>query len=104
MKYLLSFIILFGTPTSVQASDENGEIFCLAKNMYFEAGNQPIAGKIAVGHVVMNRVYSMSYPDTVSGTITGKEQLFRLEICVSFLGSVMVNLIYQKIVIHGCIH
>jgi hypothetical protein len=29
MKYLLSFIILFGTPTSVQASDENGEIFCL---------------------------------------------------------------------------
>jgi spore germination cell wall hydrolase CwlJ-like protein len=69
MKYLLSFIILFGTPTSVQASDENGEIFCLAKNMYFEAGNQPIAGKIAVGHVVMNRVYSMSYPDTVCDVI-----------------------------------
>ena len=24
--------------------DENGEAFCLANNIYFEAGNQPLAG------------------------------------------------------------
>ena len=32
----------------VMASDENGEVVCLAKNIYFEAGNQPLAGKVAI--------------------------------------------------------
>lgn len=69
MRYLLSFIILFGTPTSIQASDENGEVYCMAKNIYFEAGNQPLAGKIAVSQVVLNRVYSIAYPDDICGVI-----------------------------------
>ena len=32
------------------------EQYCLALNMYREAGNQSVAGMIAVGRVVMNRV------------------------------------------------
>lgn len=32
------------------------QIQCLAENTYFEAGNQPTKGKIAVNNVVMNRV------------------------------------------------
>lgn len=51
------------------ASDENGEAYCMAKNIYFEAGNQPVAGKIAVSQVVLNRVYSVAYPDTVCDVI-----------------------------------
>ena len=38
---------------------------CLAKNAYFEARNQSDAGMIAVTHVVLNRVASDQYPDTV---------------------------------------
>ena len=53
----------------VMASDENGEAFCLAKNIYFEAGNQPVAGKIAVAQVVQNRVEHRAYPDTICGVI-----------------------------------
>ena len=34
--------------------DENGEAFCLAQNIYFEAGNQPLAGKLAVAHVAVS--------------------------------------------------
>ena len=38
---------------------------CLAKNIYFEARNQSTAGQIAVSHVVMNRVKSKKYPNTI---------------------------------------
>ena len=51
------------------ASDPNGENVCMAKNIYFEAGNQPLAGKIAVAQVVMNRVANRDYPDNICGVI-----------------------------------
>jgi len=54
---------------NVQASDENGDTFCMAQNIYFESANQPLAGKIAVAQVVLNRVDSVDYPDTVCGVI-----------------------------------
>ena len=51
------------------ASDPNGELVCMAKNIYFEAGNQPLAGKIAVAQVVMNRVDNRDYPDNICGVV-----------------------------------
>jgi spore germination cell wall hydrolase CwlJ-like protein len=39
--------------------------FCLALNVYFEARSQGIGEMIAVSEVVMNRVESPRYPDTV---------------------------------------
>ena len=60
---LLGFLV--GSLTqSVRASDENNEIYCLAQNIYFESGNQPLAGKIAVTQVVLNRVNHPNYPTT----------------------------------------
>jgi N-acetylmuramoyl-L-alanine amidase len=47
----------------------NEEILCLAKNIYFESGNQSTAGKMAVAHVVFNRVESTLYPDTICGVV-----------------------------------
>lgn len=49
------------------AASEN--VLCLAKNIYFEAGNQPIVGKMAVAEVVLNRVEMEQYPDTVCGVV-----------------------------------
>ena len=60
---LLMFLLLF--PATVTASDENGDTFCLPQNIYLEAGNQPLAGKIAVAHVVLNRLEHKSYPNNV---------------------------------------
>tara|TARA_R100000773_G_scaffold10988_1_gene10175 strand:+ start:1317 stop:1739 length:423 start_codon:yes stop_codon:yes gene_type:complete len=40
-------------------------IVCLAKNIYFEARNQPIVGQIAVAQVVINRVYDERFPNDV---------------------------------------
>jgi spore germination cell wall hydrolase CwlJ-like protein len=45
------------------------EVECLARNIYFEAGGEPRAGKIAVAEVTMNRVKSKQYPRTVCGVV-----------------------------------
>jgi spore germination cell wall hydrolase CwlJ-like protein len=46
-----------------------GDRKLLANLIYCEAGNQPYAGQLAVGAVVINRVLSSVYPDTVVGVI-----------------------------------
>jgi len=48
---------------------EEREIECLALNSYFEARNQSLAGQIAVAQVVLNRVRSKDYPDTICDVI-----------------------------------
>jgi len=48
------------------------EVECLARNIYFEAGGEPRAGKIAVAEVTMNRVKSKQYPRTVCGVVNQK--------------------------------
>jgi len=65
---LLGFLVgTFSAP--LQASDENGDTFCLAQNIYFESANQPLAGKIAVAEVVVNRVEHPSFPSTVCDVV-----------------------------------
>lgn len=41
----------------------------LAALIFCEAGNQPYEGQVAVGAVVMNRIKSDSYPDTMTDVI-----------------------------------
>lgn len=42
---------------------------CLARAIYFEARSEPEAGQIAVANVILNRVKSTSYPDTICGVV-----------------------------------
>jgi len=42
---------------------------CLATAIYFEARGEPIQGQVAVAQVVMNRVRSSLYPDTICGVV-----------------------------------
>lgn len=42
---------------------------CLAKNIYFEAKNQSLAGKLAVGIVTLRRVASSDFPKSVCGVV-----------------------------------
>lgn len=48
--------------------------YLLANLIYCEAGAEPDAGKLAVGAVVINRVLSSVYPDTVTGVIYQNKQ------------------------------
>ena len=69
--YSIVFISLLsvGFVGNLKAWDENGEAVCLAKNIYFEAGNQSKAGRLAVGLVTLNRVEMREYPDTICGVV-----------------------------------
>jgi spore germination cell wall hydrolase CwlJ-like protein len=48
------------------------QINCLARNAYFEAGNQSERGMIAVTSVVMNRTKDSRFPDTPCAVIRQK--------------------------------
>lgn len=48
------------------------ELQCMAENIYFEAGSQSLAGKVAVGHVVLNRMRKPNYPNTACGVVNQK--------------------------------
>lgn len=55
------------------AFDENDR-YLLANLIYCEAGGEPYDGKVAVGSVVINRVLSSQYPDSVLGVIYQNRQ------------------------------
>lgn len=66
---------LIPTVTVSETSDPNErEVRCLADNIYHEARDQPMNGKIAVANVVMNRARSDQYPDTVCQVIHQRRQ------------------------------
>lgn len=52
----------------------DGDRKLLANIIYCEAGAEPYEGKLAVASVVMNRVLSSKFPDTVVGVVYQKSQ------------------------------
>ncbi len=52
---------------SVDTADAEQD--CLASAIYFEARGEPLSGQLAVADVVLNRVASPRYPDTICGVV-----------------------------------
>ena len=52
-----------------QAEFEERERRCLSTAIYFEARGEPLQGQIAVGQVIMNRVRSPQFPETICGVV-----------------------------------
>ncbi len=52
-----------------QAEFEQRERRCLAIAIYFEARGEPASGQVAVGQVIMNRVRSPLFPETICGVV-----------------------------------
>jgi spore germination cell wall hydrolase CwlJ-like protein len=50
------------------------EIYCAAQNIYFESRGEPDIGQVAVGQVVMNRVRSNRWPNTICGVVWQEKQ------------------------------
>lgn len=53
--------------------DEN-ILYWLSRIIYSESGNQSMEGQIAVGNVVMNRLNSPMFPNTIKGVLFQKNQ------------------------------
>jgi N-acetylmuramoyl-L-alanine amidase len=54
---------------SSQSSANSGNLYLLARLVHGEARGEPYRGKVAVAAVVLNRVKSASFPNTVAGVI-----------------------------------
>ncbi len=66
---ILVFCALLLGATKVEGLELEMDTHCLAQNIYFEAGNQPLAGQIAVANVVLNRVEHDKFPDSICGVV-----------------------------------
>ena len=57
------------TISSAGGSYSSSDSYLLAKCIYAEARGEPYTGQVAVAAVVLNRVKSASFPNTISGVI-----------------------------------
>jgi spore germination cell wall hydrolase CwlJ-like protein len=48
------------------------ELYCLARNIYHEAGGESFEGQVAVAMVSINRMESGKFPDTICGVVHQK--------------------------------
>ena len=69
-------VIRLEVPAPTQSIDEYGEreVRCLRDVIYNESRNQSVAGQIAVGAVVINRVLDSRWKSTVCGVTKQKKQ------------------------------
>ncbi len=58
--------------SSANPNYTNSDLYLLAKCIYAEARGESYTGQVAVGAVVLNRVASSSFPNTISGVIYQK--------------------------------
>ena len=64
---MASLALSYEVETGVNVNE--AELKCMAENIYFEGRAEPMVGKIAIGHVVMNRIEDERFPDTICGVI-----------------------------------
>lgn len=65
---------LLSTPPELSAQEQK-DLNCLARNIYFEAGSESFEGKIAVAMVTLNRAMSGKFPDTVCEVVHQKTRI-----------------------------
>ena len=58
---------------------------CLAKNIYFEAGVESTAGKLAVANVTINRATNSNYPNTICGVVQEGKHYYNVKKINGFL-------------------
>ncbi|NLJ77846.1 MAG: spore cortex-lytic enzyme [Tissierellia bacterium] len=56
-------------PASAQGINRKGDEYLLARTIHSEARGEPYLGKVAVGAVVLNRVRSPIFPNTIGGVV-----------------------------------
>jgi spore germination cell wall hydrolase CwlJ-like protein len=68
-------------PSTITANVRERQLECLARNIYFEAGNEPFEGKVAVAQVTMNRVDSGNFAKDVCGVVYQKNIVYDRVLC-----------------------
>ena len=71
-----NLLVQNGNGSSSSSSGLNGyssaEVYLLARTIYAEGRGEPYTGQVAIGAVVLNRVRSRQFPNTISGVVYQK--------------------------------
>ena len=60
---------IYSSSSSSSTTSNSSDLNLLSRIIYGEARGEPYSGQVAVGAVVLNRVKSSSFPNTISGVI-----------------------------------
>jgi spore germination cell wall hydrolase CwlJ-like protein len=79
IRKTLTLVALMGASLTLLSNCSFGpkrsaSLECMERAMYFESNRSSRDGMIAVGSVVMNRVASDAFPDTICGVVSQKGQ------------------------------
>lgn len=67
--------------TEITAQFRERQLACLARNIYFEAGNEPFEGKVAVAQVTLNRTEALGFPNDVCKVVYQKNIFYEKVVC-----------------------
>jgi spore germination cell wall hydrolase CwlJ-like protein len=62
-------------------SEMDRELRCMARNVYYEAGSEPVEGKIAVAQVTLNRAKDGRFGAGICGVVNAKNVVYEKVIC-----------------------
>jgi len=68
LMFIMAIIIALSATTLCHA-ESNKDLDCLTSNIYYEAGNEPEEGKVAVGLVTINRSNDDRFPSSICGVV-----------------------------------
>jgi spore germination cell wall hydrolase CwlJ-like protein len=72
----------YSAPLAVTtASQREKQLDCLARNIYYEAGNEPFEGKVAVAQVTLNRADSGQFPSDICKVVYQKNIFYEKTVC-----------------------
>lgn len=67
--------------SDITADFRQRQLACLARNIYFEAGNEPFEGKVAVAQVTINRANSGQFPEDLCRVVYQKNIIYERVVC-----------------------
>jgi len=67
-----SYQALLGATSSGVNGFTSSDVYLLAKTIHAEGRGEPYVGQVAIGAVIMNRIRSASFPNTISGVVYQK--------------------------------
>ena len=80
---------------------DEDDLYWMSRIITYESGNQPVAGQIGVGNVVMNRVESSRFKDTVKEVIFQQGQFAPVASGAIYLDPYEIGTICAKMVFEG---
>jgi spore germination cell wall hydrolase CwlJ-like protein len=67
--------------TPITMAEREKQLVCLAKNIYFEAAQEPFEGKVGVAQVTINRAESKKWPSDICNVVYQKNIIYGKVIC-----------------------